>query len=815
MSTGPSHPSDLDRPPRRWAGPGSDAGTNGVSGSASMSPGGVAATLEERGQPRPHPADALLDELEASGVRYALIRDSGGSVGHRDEAVDLLLATDDVPALETCARACGLERAGGDGAPLIYRDDREYPEGGGPTVRVRTEMAYGRHFPWLRPAERTESILRRARPRGGAVRVSAGDELIDLVLRCVIDEGEIAEAHRCRLGLLLEELREDPATAGRAAERVQRELAPALTWDRLVACIACEDWDGLRDRGGALRRRLLEGSRVASYGRWLAHTSRGGGRIGGNGSAGNGVASVAEPRARRPGVRKGLHGVAAPEQISRRQIRGSGLLLAGRGLSTGLKFLAELVIIRYLTTEEYGSWTYALSAVLFLRGLATLGLNRAIVRFLPIHLERDEPKEFFGVIAFVFSSLVMATGTVITAFYLFPEAIARLAGAGPDQRLDVLFIVILLLPVDTLDDFLTGIFAAFSASRTMFVRRCLLAPSLRILVALTLVVFQTDVRLLAYGYLLAGVAGIVYYGKSLVDELRSRGLLQRRWIHQMAVPVRRVLSYTVPVMAADWCAVVLTTVGPLMLGYYSGMNAVALFQVVVPLVTLIRLVSQTFLVLFEPSAARLYARNDLEGLEKLYWRSAMWVAALTFPAFAASFTAAEPLSVLLFGERYRAAGPILSFLAFGAFLESVLGFNVATLRAAGKLRWLIGVNVVAALASVVMHLLLIPSLGALGAGIATGGSWVLAALLKQVALWKGVGVKLLDISYAGPYLTMALGTAVLAVIRVFRPDDALILASAAVIASSLVLAHARLSLSITDTFPELGRRFPALAKVLG
>jgi O-antigen/teichoic acid export membrane protein len=523
---------------------------------------------------------------------------------------------------------------------------------------------------------------------------------------------------------------------------------------------------------------------------------------------------VPTPPANQRGDGGAFVGRAAPDQISRHQIRGSGLLLAGRGLSTAMKLVAELLVVRYLATEVYGSWTYALSAVVFLRGIATLGLNRAVVRFLPVHLERGERGEFFGIVVFVLGCLLSATGTAVTAFYLFPETVARLAGAGPEQHLDILFIVILLLPIDTLDDFLTGIFAAFSASWTMFVRRSLLAPGLRVVVALLLVLFHADVRLLAYGYLAAGVIGLVYYGKALAGELRRRGLLHATSFKELTLPVRRVLSYTMPVMAADMCAILLTTIGPLMLGYFTGMSAVALFQVVVPLVTLIQLVPQSFVVLYEPSAVRLHARGDLAGLDRLYWRSAVWVAVLSFPAFAASFTAAEPLSVLLFGERYRAAAPILSLLAFGAFFDAILGFNVPTLRAADKIRWLVGVNVLAAAASVVLHLLLIPSMGALGAGIATGASWTVYAGLKQGALWKATGVRPLDMRHAGPYLTMALVTVLLATVRIIRPSDAVVLVPTAILASLLVLARARLSLSITDTFPELGR-FPLLKKVLG
>src|SRR5690606_39650883 len=109
------------------------------------------------------------------------------------------------------------------------------------------------------------------------------------------------------------------------------------------------------------------------------------------------------------------------------------------------------------------------------------------------------------------------------------------------------------------------------------------------------------------------------------------------------------------VMASDWCAIYMLTAGPLLLGYFSDMTAVALYQVVVPAAALNTIVFQSFGMLFEPAASRLHARDDPEGMNHLYWRSAVWVAVLTFPLFALSFTAAVPITLLLFGERYVAA----------------------------------------------------------------------------------------------------------------------------------------------------------------
>lgn len=504
----------------------------------------------------------------------------------------------------------------------------------------------------------------------------------------------------------------------------------------------------------------------------------------------------------------------ADAKATRKQIRGSGLLLGGKGLALGLKFAAELIVVRYLTTEDYGAWTYALSAVTFLRGMSALGLHRALSRYLPLHLERREFEQFYGVLLFVFGAILLAGALIVGAFYAFPSEVASLAGVAAERPLALLFIVIFLVPTETLDTALMGVSAAFGDSRTIFVRRFLMHPGLRITVAGLLVLMQADITLLAYGYLLSGVVGIAYYGWSVARQMRKRGLLKWELFRGVQLPVRRVLGYTTPVMAADWCSVYMITAGPLLLGYFADMNAVALYQVVVPAAALNTVVYQSFGMLFEPSASRLSAKGAPAALNHHYWRSAVWVSVLTFPFFAVSFTAAVPLTVLLFGERYVAAAPILSLLAAGQFIDSAAGFNAATLRVTGQVRWLVAVHMAGAATTIGISVVLIPSMGALGAGIGTAAGLLFYTVLKQVALQQGSGVRALDGAYKKPYLTIAGVTMALLMVRILWPAELWILVTSIVLGSVAVFLSARVTLSISETFPELVRS-PLLRKILG
>lgn len=764
---------------------------------------------------------ALLSELDAREITHVVLRPADlladGEVGK----LRVLIERDDLGAVEQVARQLRLAPQ-----PSASPFERSWVTNGNCRsswrLSVLGELAYGGVAPCLVTGEAEHRVVARRQRRAGISVAAPSDELVDLVLHCLLDARAFTPQSRRRLVQLMSALRADPPSAGRAAERVQQELAPALTWSQLLSDIVGEGWDRLLARRRRLAWQLALRSPLGTLQRLVVGLVRRRGKVRAAGVPTTSPAAAPELNAPRDettdseptGHAAGWSTRPSSESLARKQIRGSGLLLAGRGLSSGLKFGAEVMVVRYLATDAYGAWSYALAAVAVLRGMSALGLNRAISRYLPLHLERNEPEEFYGVLVLVFGSLALAGGLVVGAFYAFPGQVAGLGGISSTEPLPLLLILIFLVPVETIDNALTGVCAAFGDSRTIFVRRFLLHPGLRFGVAGVLVLLQAEVTLLAYGYLLSGVIGIAYYAWSVVEALRRRGLLRADLLRGVRLPVRKVLSYTAPVMASDWCQVFMVTAGPLLLGYFANMSAVAVYQVVVPVAALNTLVHQSFVMLYEPSASRLIAREDRSALDGFYWRAAVWVAVLTFPMFALSFTAAVPLTVFLFGERYVAAAPILSLLAFAQYFDAMAGFNAATLRVSGKLQWLVGVNVVGAMITVGLCILLIPWLGAMGAAISAAVAHVVYTLLKQVALQIVSGVPAFDSAYAGPYATMVLVTAVLLATRLAWADHPWIVVPAAALGSLLVLASARMSLRVSDTFPELARS-PLLRRILG
>jgi O-antigen/teichoic acid export membrane protein len=498
-----------------------------------------------------------------------------------------------------------------------------------------------------------------------------------------------------------------------------------------------------------------------------------------------------------------------PADDTARQIRGSSLLTGGRAISLLINFAVQVLIVRYLSREGYGAFAYALSLVLVGESIVTLGLDRAITRFIPIYEERGQYDRLFG-------TMTLAVGTVLglgAIFVLVVVGLQGLAGSVINDRqvVSVLVILAVLAPIQAYDGLLIGMFAVFGNAWAVFVRKHVLGPMLKLAAVGLLIVAGSGVEFLAAGYVAAGFVGIALYTFMLWRLLTARGLIARLRTSGISIPAREVFSFALPLLSSDLVYVVLAASDVILLEHFRSTAEVAAFRVVHPAAILNQVVFTSFALLFTPLAARFFARGDAQGINQLYWRTATWMAVFSFPIFALTFSLAGPVTVALYGEEYRGSAIYLALLSFGYYFNVALGFNGLTLKVFGRLRYIVTLNILAAVANVGLNLLLIPPYGALGAAIGTTATLILHNLLKQIGLSLATGINLFDWTVLRVYLVI--GAAIATIVLVSTLVDLSLPAQVALagLATLAVLLLNRDTLRVGDTFPallklRLGRR---------
>ncbi len=486
------------------------------------------------------------------------------------------------------------------------------------------------------------------------------------------------------------------------------------------------------------------------------------------------------------------------------QIRGSSLLLIGRSLSMGVNFLTQILIVRALTKPEYGAFAYALSIVALGQMVITLGLDRGASRFLTIYDEEEDHDRLLGTIVGI-SGLILALGTLLIVGIYFFEDVALGSLKSTPNAAPLLLILILLAPIQAYDQLLTGLLTVFASPRSIFFRKYILAPGLRLGVVIFLIVSQSGVLFLAIGYVAAGALGVALYVVILWQVLGRRGTLGKLRKASMKIPAREILVFTIPLVTTDLVYIFMNSTDAILLEHFKGLNDVAAWRVIQPAAGLNQLVMQSFALLFTPVAARMYARRDTQGVRDLYWRTAIWMAVISFPLFAATFSMAGSLTQTLYGQRYEASAIYLAMLSFGYYFSTALGFNGLTLRIFGVVKFVIVVNLLAVVANVALNLVLIPQFGALGAAIGTTLTIVIHNLLKQAGLRFGTGISIFDRSHVWVYVSIVVIAVGLAIVNAAFKPPFLVQGALAAFASIAVFRLNRGSLRLSETFPELGR----------
>ena len=481
--------------------------------------------------------------------------------------------------------------------------------------------------------------------------------------------------------------------------------------------------------------------------------------------------------------------------------RGSTLLVFGKFIGLILDLSTQILIVRALSRTEFGAFAFGLSVASLAATMALLGFDKTISRFVPLYEERGDEQRLAGSLALAFGVVAGVCAAMLLALIGYQ---ARFSEDIVENELarQLMLILFLLAPVRAFDSLATACFAIFGSARSIVLRRNVLAPGLQLIVVAVVILADQPAEVLAIGYVVAGIIGITAFGVALARLLRQKGILGRIIRRDFIIPTRAMFGFSLPLLSSDVVFLLRTSAVIVLLQYLATSNEVAAYGAVLPLARQNLVIYQSFGFLFVPVATRLFARGEHDRLRNMYWQTSAWIAVATFPALALTVALAGPLTVLLFGQAYADAGAVLAVLAVGHYVNAALGFNALTLRVQGSVRYIVAVDVLSAVVSVVSSVVLIRAYGALGAGIATALTLIIQNVLYQAGLVRSaIGVP--SPRHVVTFATIAVAIVALILVQAVT-DMPLPLGLALAAAVSVgILRVSRSSLQIGRYFPEL------------
>ena len=393
----------------------------------------------------------------------------------------------------------------------------------------------------------------------------------------------------------------------------------------------------------------------------------------------------------------------------------AGWLFFERALRMVLGFSVGIWVARYLGPGQFGLLSYSIAFVDLFGAIAALGLDSLVVR----DLVRDPSRKYE----------ILGTTFALKAL------------GGLTAVLMVLGAVLLLNPDDSLIRWLVAIlavgavFRAFDTIDFWFQSRvrskyAVIARSTAVLLvaALRVGLIWLEAPLIAFAWASLAEALLVALGLALVYRHDGQHLLVWR------VGVGRgkaLLSQSWPLILSGLAVLVYMRIDQIMLREMVGDQAVGVYSAALRIseawyIIPVAVVSSVFpsIIRAKETSESLYYRR----LEQLFGFMAGIGIAIALPMTFLS----GPLVLLLFGERYQAAGSILAIHIWAAIFVFYGVVQSSWFINEGLTRLSLTRTAAGALVNVALNLVLIPAYGGVGAAIATVISYAIAAFLMNV-----------------------------------------------------------------------------------
>ncbi|WP_292389041.1 flippase [Methanosarcina sp. UBA5] len=383
--------------------------------------------------------------------------------------------------------------------------------------------------------------------------------------------------------------------------------------------------------------------------------------------------------------------------------------------SLGTFFLLP-IITKTLGTYDYGLWAQINIIVSLISSLALMGLSAGFVRFLSAETDQKTIREaVYSILSFVTISGFLASLLV----YMFAEPLATFVFKDPKATyfIQAGSALILLSVVESISLFYFRVFRQIK-KYSYFTLFETFGKLFFILI------------LVKVGYGLLGIIGatILVQGSivliSLVIMVSQIGFIIPRFTH-----IKEYLQFSLPLTPSSLVRWITESSDRFLVNYFLGLGSAGVYSAAYSIGTLIQLLVTPLQVILLPELSKLFDENKLDQV-KIYLSSSLrYFLLITVPAVFGLSALAKPLLGIFTTQDFLSGWLVIPIVAFSGLLAGVFQIFVNIMFLVKETKSTTYINIIAAVSNVLLNLLLIPSIGFIGAALSTLISYFLMIVL--------------------------------------------------------------------------------------
>ena len=387
----------------------------------------------------------------------------------------------------------------------------------------------------------------------------------------------------------------------------------------------------------------------------------------------------------------------------------SGWLLADKGTRMAIGLVIGIWMARVLGPAQFGQFNYALAFVALFSSVATLGLDRIVVRNL---VNSPEDKNLLMGSAFmlkVFGSLLAISLCVISIFFIAPES--------PQMQM-----LVVILSAGLLFQTLDVVDFWFQSRVTSMYTVIAKFPALMVFFCVRIFLLVGSASLMAFAWvqsleLLLGAIGLIVVYQRLGDRI-----IAWRPLYTYALTL---IKESWPLILAGLSVMFYMKIDIVMLGKMSGDRETGLYSAASRLSEGFYFIPVIVASSLMPMLLRARAQGTpqyMQGLLKLYVLMVRLSLLIAIP-----FTILAPLLIeIIFGNDYASSAAILRVHIWTALAVFLGVASSLYLNAEGQQKISLYRSLAGLVTNIGLNIFLIPTYGAMGAAVATLISYFVA-----------------------------------------------------------------------------------------
>ena len=208
------------------------------------------------------------------------------------------------------------------------------------------------------------------------------------------------------------------------------------------------------------------------------------------------------------------------------------------------------------------------------------------------------------------------------------------------------------------------------------------------------------------------------------DVWNFRVLNRDGWISQ-----KELLSYSVPIMFSSGVTMIFNALDKLFLNHFCTLTDVGVYTSAMNLMAVFTIIRTTFNALWMPTAVEHYEKNP--GDKTFYQRGNAFIVFLMI-SFGAAVILCKDLFVMLLGHKYQEASQIIPFLMFEPIMYTISETTATGIVVQKKSKYQLIIAGVSCITNFLGNWLLTPLMGARGAALSTGISYIVFFVMRTL-----------------------------------------------------------------------------------